>query len=96
MKKEVAAVSQDLEALAADAKTLLAATADVAEEKVVLARKRLAAAIEKGRGTLGHMQERVIDGAKATDEMIHEHPYYGMGLAFGVGALAGFLFSRRS
>ena len=95
MKKEVTAVSQDLEALAEDAKALLVATADVAEDKVVQARKRLAAAIEKGRGTLGHMQEKVIQGAKATDEMVHEHPYHAMGVAFGVGALFGFLLSRR-
>jgi ElaB/YqjD/DUF883 family membrane-anchored ribosome-binding protein len=95
MKKEVAAVSQDLETLAEDARALLVATAGIAEEKVVHARKRLAAAIENGRGTLGHLQARVKEGAKATDEMIHEHPYCGMGLAFGVGALAGFQFSRR-
>jgi ElaB/YqjD/DUF883 family membrane-anchored ribosome-binding protein len=95
MKKEVAAVSKDLEMLAEDARALLVATADIAEEKVVHARKRLAAAIENGRGTLGQLQESVKEGVKATDGMIHEHPYCGMSLAFGVGALAGFLFSRR-
>jgi ElaB protein len=83
-----AAVSENLEALAEDAKALMAATADVAEEKVVNARKRLAEALEKGR-------ERVVHTAKATDELIREHPYHAMGVAFGAGALVAFLLSRR-
>ena len=97
MKKQssTAAVSENLEALADDAKALLAATAHVAEEKVVEARKRLSAALEKGHGAISHLKEKAVDSAKATDEMIREHPYHAMGIAFGAGALMAFLLSRR-
>jgi ElaB/YqjD/DUF883 family membrane-anchored ribosome-binding protein len=89
------AVTENLEALAEDAKALMSATADVAEEKVVQARKRLANALEKGKNAITHLQEQVVHSAKATDELIREHPYHAMGVAFGAGALVAFLLSRR-
>jgi ElaB/YqjD/DUF883 family membrane-anchored ribosome-binding protein len=95
MKREASAVTHSLEALTEDAKALLVATADVAEEKVVQARKRLSAALEKGRGALDYVQEKAVESAKATDGMIREHPYHAMGVAFGAGAVLGFLVHRR-
>jgi ElaB/YqjD/DUF883 family membrane-anchored ribosome-binding protein len=83
------------EHLVEDAKALLAATANVAEEKVVEARKRLAAAIERGKRAWNTVQERAVAGAKATDQVIRDHPYQAIGVALGVGALIGFLLSRR-
>src|ERR1044071_2384105 len=74
--------THDLEGLADDAQALLAATADVAGEKVSEARDRLASALEK---TWGRVQEKAAQGAKATDECIREHPYQAIGIAFGVG-----------
>jgi ElaB/YqjD/DUF883 family membrane-anchored ribosome-binding protein len=79
-----------------DAKELLAATGHVAEEKVVEARRRLSEAIEKGKNVWNNVSEKTVAGAKATDEAIREHPYQAIGIAFGVGALIGFLLSRRS
>ena len=79
-----------------DAKELLAATANVAEDKVTAARKRLADALEIGKAALGDIREKAIAGAKATDEVIREHPYQSIGIALGVGALIGFLLSRRN
>ncbi|HEY1717880.1 MAG TPA: DUF883 family protein [Verrucomicrobiae bacterium] len=84
------------EHLLEDAKELLAATAHVAEEKVVEARKRLGAAIEKGKETWSNVQEKAIAGAKATDRVIRDNPYKALGVAFGVGALVGYLLRRRS
>ena len=78
-----------------DAQALLAATAHVAEEKVVEARKRLTAAIEKGRETWNQVQEKAIAGAKATDQMIRDNPYKTLGIALGVGVLIGYLLRRR-
>ena len=94
MKKQIA--HNDLQSLAEDAQALLAATTDVAGEKVVEARKRLTAAIEKGKETWDNVQEKAVAGAKATDQVIREHPYQSIGVAFGVGALIGFLLSRRN
>lgn len=84
------------ESLLEDAQELLAATAHVAEEKVVEARKRLASAIEKGKEAWNIVQEKAVAGAKATDEVIREHPYQALGVALGVGAIIGYLLSRRN
>ena len=81
--------------LAEDARALMAATADVAGEKVSEARKRLAAALESGKQILGRVKDKAVEGAKATDEAVREHPYQALAIAFGVGAIAGYLLSRR-
>ena len=81
--------------LAEDARALMAATADVAGEKVGEARKRVAAALERGKEIYGRVREKAVEGVKATDEAVHEHPYPAIGIAFGVGALLGYLVLRR-
>lgn len=86
---------EDGEHLMEDAQALLAATAHVAEEKVVEARKRLTAAIEKGRETWHTVQEKAVAGAKATDQIIRDNPYKSLGVALGVGAIIGYLLHRR-
>lgn len=97
MNKETTTTNhRDVAKLVDDAEALLAATTDVAEEKVVQARKRLAAALEKGHETWATIKEKACEGAKATDQAIRKHPYEAMGVAFGVGALIGFLLTRRN
>ena len=86
----------DLSSLAEDARALMSATADVAGEKVGEARRRLAAALESGKQMLGRVKDKAIEGAKATDEAVHKHPYAAIGIAVGVGALIGFLVARRT
>jgi ElaB/YqjD/DUF883 family membrane-anchored ribosome-binding protein len=83
------------EHLMEDAQALLSATAHVAEEKVVEARKRLMTAIEKGREAWNTVQEKAVAGAKATDQVIRENPYKSLAVALGVGALIGYLLRRR-
>jgi ElaB/YqjD/DUF883 family membrane-anchored ribosome-binding protein len=83
------------EHLLEDAKDLLAATAHVAEEKVVEARKRLGAAIDKGKEAWNNVQEKAVAGAKATDQVIRDNPYKSLGVALGVGVLIGYLLRRR-
>ena len=95
MNKQTQAISNDMSQLAEDARALMTATADVAGEKVGEARKRLAAALENGREIYGRVREKAVEGAKAADEAVHEHPYQAIGIALGVGALIGYLVSRR-
>jgi ElaB/YqjD/DUF883 family membrane-anchored ribosome-binding protein len=95
MKKRTATIGTELEGLAEDAQALLAATAHVAEDKVIEARKRLATALEKGRDAWDFARDKAVEGARATDEAIRNNPYQVIGVAFGVGALLGFLLTRR-
>ncbi len=95
MDKPTPTASNDLGTLAEDARALMAATADVAGEKVSEARKRLAAALDSGKKIFGRVKEKAIERAKVTDQAVHEHPYQAIGIAFGVGALLGYLVARR-
>lgn len=95
MSKETQAISHDVSQLAEDARALMAATADVAGEKVGEARKRLAAALEQGKEIYGRVKEKAVKGAKAADEAVHEHPYQAIAIGVGVGALVGYLLGRR-
>ena len=73
----------------------MAATADATSEKVKEARGRLAAALERSKEICGCVREKVVEGTKATDEAIHEHPYQAIAIGVGVGALVGYLLGRR-
>ena len=98
MKKHNATcdLAEPAERIVEDAKELMSATAHVAEEKVVEARKRLGAALERGKEAWNTIQDKAAVGAKAADQTIREHPYESIGIAFGIGALIGFLLSRRN
>ena len=95
MNKETQTTSSDIGQLAEDAQALMAATADVAGEKVGEARKRLAAALERGKVIAGNVRDKAVEGAKAADEAVREHPYQAVGIALGVGAIIGYLVARR-
>jgi len=99
MDKQIQAISEDMSQLAEDARALMAATADVAGEKVAEARQRLAAALERsrerGQEIYGRAREKVVAGAQTADEAVREHPYQALGIAFGAGMLIGYLASRR-
>ena len=95
MNKQTQATENALSSLAEDARALMAATADVAGEKVGEARKRLAAALERGKEIYGRVRDKAVEGAKATDEAVHEHPYQAIAIGVGVGAILGYVFARR-
>jgi ElaB/YqjD/DUF883 family membrane-anchored ribosome-binding protein len=95
MDKQKQAISNDLGTLAEDARALMAATADVAGEKVGEARKRLAAALESGKEIYGRVREKAVEGAKVADKTVRENPYQAIGIAIGVGAILGYLLARR-
>ena len=44
----------------------------------------------------GRVKEKAVEGAKATDEAVREHPYQAIAIGVGVGALLGFLLARRN
>ena len=95
MNKHTQAHNNEMDTLAEDARALMAATADVAGEKVAEARTRLAAALESAKEFAGRVRDKAVDGAKAADEVVRGYPYQAIGIAFGVGALVGCLAMRR-
>jgi ElaB/YqjD/DUF883 family membrane-anchored ribosome-binding protein len=96
MKEHKHADESDTGTLAEDARALMAATADVAGDKVAEARQRLAAALESGRELVGRVREKAAESAKAADQVVRENPYQTVVIACGVGAVIGFLLARRN
>lgn len=94
--KDQTDIQQNATNLAQDAQELLSATADVPGTKVSEARKRLSAALGRGKEAWGHVQEQAVAQAKVADELVHEYPYQSIGIALGIGTLLGLLMARRS
>jgi ElaB/YqjD/DUF883 family membrane-anchored ribosome-binding protein len=84
-----------MDTLAEDARALMAATVDVAGDKVAEARTRLAAALESTKEIVGRVRDKAVEGAQAADGAVRDNPYQAIGIAFGVGALVGYLAMRR-
>lgn len=95
MNKQKEPTRNDMNALAEDARGLMAATADVAGEKVSEARKRLAAALERGKEIAGNVRDQAVEGAKVVDQKVRENPYQAIAIGVGVGVLVGFLVARQ-
>ena len=95
MNKHTHTAPNDVGTLAADARALMVATANVAGEKVGEVRKRLADALESAKAMASRVSDKAVDYAKATDEAVHAHPYPVVGAAFAVGALLSYLVLRR-
>src|SRR4051812_38000966 len=86
---------QDLRAVVHDGEELLKAGATELSERGTAARERLAAALEAAKETRRRLQERALARARATDQLIREHPYQSIGIAFGVGVLLGLIINRK-
>jgi ElaB/YqjD/DUF883 family membrane-anchored ribosome-binding protein len=95
MNKQKESTSHDIGELAEDARALMAATADVAGEKVSEARKRLAAALERGREIAGNVRDKAVEGAKVVDQKVRDNPYQAIAIGVGVGILIGYFAARR-
>jgi len=94
MEKHEHTDENNLKTLAQDARALLAATADVAGEKVTDARKRLTAALDNSKAALGKVRDGVANQAKVADEVIRDNPYQAIFISLGVGVLVGYLAAR--
>jgi ElaB/YqjD/DUF883 family membrane-anchored ribosome-binding protein len=85
---------EDLQTITRDAEALVAATAGEVSEKVKESRRRLTAAVETAKETCENLKAKAVAGVKATDRVIRDHPYETIGIAFGVGLVAGLLVNR--
>ncbi len=86
---------QDLKVVIRDGEALLRAGAKDLGERGSAARERLAAALEVAKDTQRRLQEGATTSAKATNQLIQEHPYESLGIAFGIGILLGIFANRR-
>jgi ElaB/YqjD/DUF883 family membrane-anchored ribosome-binding protein len=86
-------VNQYLETLAANARSLLEATSDVAEEKVTSARKQLATVLDNGGDIYERVREKAVEQAKYADTTVRENPYSSIGVALLVGVLIATIVS---
>ena len=90
------ALRHDAQTLVEDAQALLEATAEITDQKVTEARKRLADALENGQEVYQSLRNRVVAGAKVADQLVQENPYRALGLTFGLGVLVGVWMRRRA
>jgi ElaB/YqjD/DUF883 family membrane-anchored ribosome-binding protein len=86
---------QDLKQVVHDGEEVLRAGVHELGEKGAEARERLATALENAKETGRRLQVHALNGAKATDKVIREHPYQSLGVAFGIGILIGVLVARK-
>jgi ElaB/YqjD/DUF883 family membrane-anchored ribosome-binding protein len=78
---------------------LLRATANQTGERVAAARTRMQETIENTRERLAELQASASEQARATvratDQLVHDHPWKAVGIAAGIGFLLGLLVHRR-
>jgi len=95
VSKNTNTVAQYLETLAHDARSLIAATSDVAEDNVRQARKRLSTALNNGSEIYDRAREEALVKAKFAGETVRENPVATLAIALILGGIIAFLFSRQ-
>jgi len=96
LNKPTQAIENDLDQLAHDTGTLLAATADMAGEQIGEARKRLASMLGRSREICDHLRDKAFQSTKAADCAMHRNLYQSIAIGVGAGVLAGFLLATRN
>ncbi len=95
MSKNVNSVAQYVETLARDARSLVAATSDVAEENVKQARKRLATVLNSGGEIYDRAREEALVRARVAGETVRANPVASIAVALIIGGIVAFLLGRR-
>ncbi len=85
----------DLKRVVRDSEVFLQDSAGAVGEKAQALRERLSQTLESAKVACRRLEEKAIEGAKATDKVIREHPYQSIGVAFGIGLLIGVLVTRK-
>ncbi len=89
----------DLKLVIADAEQLLRMSASDASEGVADMRSRLLERMNEATADLAQLQDLAVEKARelgdAADAYVHKNPWQSVGIAAGLGLLAGLLMSRR-
>jgi ElaB/YqjD/DUF883 family membrane-anchored ribosome-binding protein len=87
----------DLHTLVAEAEKMIGdSVTEHTADAVSALRARFDAAHERAAELCAVTKQRVIAGAKCTDQAIRANPYQSLAIAAGVGLLVGVLLGRRS
>jgi ElaB/YqjD/DUF883 family membrane-anchored ribosome-binding protein len=102
MTKELSArdrLASGLEKMVNEADQVLSTAQRTGADQLNAARDKFEAQLRKAREALDALQDSAVYNAKraarATDQVVHEHPYASIGIAAGVGVLIGMLIARR-
>jgi len=89
----------DINAVLADAESLLSATAEQSGEQIALVRAKTESSLRMARRRMVEMQSAMLESTREavrlTDSYVHENPWNAIGAAAGFGVLVGFLLGRR-
>jgi ElaB/YqjD/DUF883 family membrane-anchored ribosome-binding protein len=97
VKEDAQRLLTDLRALGLEAEKLIENSAsEMTDNALIRLRQQFGAATERFNELYGIARERTIAGAKYTDEIVRANPYRTVGVAAGIGLLAGFLIGRSS
>lgn len=94
LRSQADATAEDLRDLLREAELALSDAGVQATDKVTELRERLRDALANGKDTMKHLAASARRQAEHADEVIRENPYVAIGVAAGVGLVAGYLISR--
>lgn len=77
------------------AESLLAATADLGEDKLVNLREKLQAELELAREQLEKAETQLKERMTSVDDYVHENPWQAVGVAAAAGMIVGALAFRK-
>jgi ElaB/YqjD/DUF883 family membrane-anchored ribosome-binding protein len=75
---------------------MIDASTDMAEETLEDIRDRVNAGMDQCKDIYDDVHDDVLERAKAADHTVRDNPYQAIGIALGLGALAGFFLSCRN
>lgn len=85
----------DFQALLRDARVLLDASSEAADEKTKEARERLSKTVEEARLKWSEAENRLGEKAEKVDKFVRDKPYQAVGIGVLAGLFFGWLFSRK-
>lgn len=89
----------DIKTVLNDAEELLKQAASTTGERAAELRESALARLKQAKEKAADVQVVVVEkgkkAARVTDDYVHEHPWQALGIAAGIGLLAGLLINRK-
>ncbi|HEU4442853.1 MAG TPA: DUF883 family protein [Burkholderiales bacterium] len=95
MDMNTARLKQELHAVIGDAEELLKATAGQTGERIEKVRARAEQSVRVARQRLQAAGDDVRDAAHELNGRVHDNPWTAVGIAAGVGVIAGLILARK-